>query len=104
MNTDNSNEQNISDITSGLGAFIRGIWVLGLVAGLGFILIFNPITQGVWAGMSYSIEFNDRSAKAFEERNFRETCPEYRDASLYDRWFTSRISVISWCDDYIDRL
>ncbi|MGR9293686.1 hypothetical protein ACU8OS_35565 (plasmid) [Rhizobium leguminosarum] len=67
-------------------------------------LICNPITASVAGGVMWAHNFSKSLAKAYAERNFREECPAYKKASTWERWTDDRVSSISWCKDYLDRI
>lgn len=71
---------------------------------IGFAIVASPIWSGVLAGVMWQHDYNKSMGDAFGERNFERVCPEYKAASTWDQWFDSRMTRISWCSDYIDRL
>lgn len=83
---------------------IRGIIALIVLTAFGALIVTNPVVTSVVGGVLWSRDFNASLAAGYEERNFRAECPIYRDASTWDRWFNSRVSSVSWCKNYIDRL
>lgn len=87
-----------------IGNIFRGI--IGLICGIGLlaVVLLNPITTSVIGGAVWAWNHNRSIGDSYSERNFAEVCPEYKAASTWDRWFNDRMTRISWCSDYIDRL
>lgn len=67
-------------------------------------LICNPISASVAGGVLWQLNYNKSMRNAYAERNFREECPVYKQASTWERWTDDRVSSISWCKDYLDRI
>lgn len=76
---------------------------IGLVV-LGALLIFNPITLGVVAGIVSTQSFQNEGRDSVREQVFMTSCQQYKDASVWDRWTSYYGWKMGWCGDYLDRM
>ena len=79
---------------------IRGLALIGLIC----VLLFNPISLGVWDGLSFQADYNARSEARGEEATYATVCPVYRDLTFIERWTTMNGWELAWCKNYLDRL
>jgi hypothetical protein len=82
------------------GGFMRVIGLAVVVV----VLICNPITLGVLAGIVQTSNFQGEGRDAVREQVFMTSCQEYKEASTWERWTTADHWKFGWCADYIERM
>jgi len=86
--------------------------IRGLIGLIGIVLLgYAAVGVGgmAWSSFQAHLANNERIFGSSEERKrasyeryFASLCPEYAEASTWDRW--TRLSYLDWCEDYLDRL
>lgn len=86
--------------------------LIRLIVGVGFLAVIGvtfiggvaPIAAIPFAAADVDAKNHERYVVPAEEATFRDVCPAYRDASLWDRWTDGHFRSLSWCGNYIERL
>lgn len=81
-----------------------GLLVIGLIAAAVYVVGSNPVVTGIFGMAKANREWQDEGVRASHERHYADLCPAYRDADAYDRLTKRQFYLISWCEDYLDRL
>lgn len=94
----------VENMVQAIVDLIRGAIGLAGTAFLFYLMIFNPITQSVLAGMEFSRQFRHEQVVAIQDENYRFMCREYKNVSTWKKWTSTHYRELAWCERYLDRL
>lgn len=83
---------------------VRGIVALVALSILIGTVVLNPLLTGWIGGYAANEKMQSVGVKAAQEAAYRTLCPEYLNASYFERWTNPRIFGNGWCEEYKDRL
>ncbi len=65
-----------------------------------FAIVSTPVIAGIVANR----DLHQRAVDEVNERDFRDSCASYKEASTWKRWTTPMGWSDSWCDEYLHRM
>lgn len=75
---------------------LRTVFVVGFLC-----LTLGPVIGG---GIIANRNLQNRAVEEANERDFRDACASYKEASTWKRWSTPMGWSDSWCDEYLHRM